>query len=465
MAQVHVTMASKFQFFYTLFALIFLGLVENTTVMAAPHVYKRVSSYQVLQRDPITNTATVLLNGAQKKTYKTGGPYTIGEATQVYVGDVWVMAGQSNMRGHGYYKDPFTGRNLTPSPIAGVHLFDSSENWTLAQDPTHTLWRSPRSVHRIIPDPTVSNSKVRPYRGASLGLSFAAKYRELNNKVPVGLVASAHGGVTLEQWKRPTQLNSTTEDTTLYGAMMARIAKVEQISGVLWFQGESDATAGVATAATYQERFAEWIDVLRRDLKRPELPFAFVQLASHRIDVPESMQAWMIVQDAQRKIMSGSSPYTAGVAALDCRLDDRVHVSAVGLQTIGKRLAVAATDAKQGNANRSTPLPKKAIYQESLSSQAPGLISILVQFDMAEGDDWKNKIDEELFGFELETEDKKAVILSARISSAKDKSVRLFLISTPKSPVSVSYGMNQAKVNLVTSRGMAVPAFRGLVVE
>jgi sialate O-acetylesterase len=458
-------MTTKFHIFFPLLALIFLGLVENTTAMSSIRVYKKVSSYQVLQRDPATNTATVLVD-SQTKVYQTGGPYTIGQATDVYVGDVWVMAGQSNMRGHGYFKDPFTGRNLAPSPIAGVNLFDSSENWTLAQEPTHALWRSPRSVHRKIPDPTVRDSQIRKYRGVSLGLAFAKKYRELNNEVPVGLVASAHGGVTLEQWKRPEELNSTTEDTTLYGAMMARITKVEQIAGVLWFQGESDATAGVETASTYQSRFAAWIDVLRKDLQRPELPFAFVQLAAHRIDVSESMKAWMIVQDEQRKVMmDSSSPYTAGIAALDCRLDDRVHVSAVGLQTIGKRLAIAATDAKQGKANRSTPLPKKATYKKSLSSQSPGLISILVEFDMAEEDEWENKIDDELFGFELETDDKSATILSARVSSSKDKSVRLFLIGAPKSPVTVSYGMNQNKVNLVTKRGMAVPAFRGLIVE
>lgn len=461
-------MTARAQFLFTLLvAPILFGLIKSTTAMnTTPHVYKAVSSYQVLQRDPITNTATVLLPNNKNKTFNTGGPYTIGQATEVYVGDIWVMAGQSNMRGHGYFKDPFTGHNVTPSPIAGVNLFDSSENWTLAKEPTHTLWQSPRSVHHTIPDPTVRNPKIRQYRGASLGLAFAAKYRALNNNVPVGLVASAHGGVTLEQWKRPEQLNNVTEDTTLYGAMMARITKVEQIAGVLWLQGESDATTVPDTAATYQLRFTQWIDVLRKDMKRPELPFVFVQIASHRIDVPEQMEAWMVVQDQQRKMMTNSSsPHTAGVAAFDCRLDDRVHVSAIGLQTIGQRLAIAATDAKQGKASRSTPLPTKATYQSSLSGQEPGLMSIFIEFDIAQEDNWKNSVDDELFGFQLETDDNKVAILSARVSSLKDKSVRLFLNQQPKSPVTVSYGMNQTKVNLITSRGMAVPAFKGLIVE
>ena len=53
-------------------------------------------------------------------------------AQHVYVGDLWILAGQSNMQGYGDMIDV-----ETPSPY--VHSFESRYDWVIAEEPLHRL--------------------------------------------------------------------------------------------------------------------------------------------------------------------------------------------------------------------------------------------------------------------------------------------------------------------------------------
>jgi sialate O-acetylesterase len=419
-------------------------------------IYTQVSSFQVLQRDA-TNTAQVLVNG-QVTSWNVGGPYTIGNASHVLVGDIWVMAGQSNMRGHGFFNDMFSGHSLIPSPEADIHLFDSTEQWRVASEPTHALRLSKRSVHHTLPDPTVSNPSVTAYRGASLGLAFAKRYKEINY-VPVGLIASAHGGTTLENWKRPDVLDEKSADTTLYGAMMDRIRETGgNIAGVLWYQGESDADTK-DMSDSYGERFKLWLDTLRKDT-RADLPVAFVQIGPHRVDnKPDMITGWMTVQDEQRKLF-GMDDRTAGVSGVDCELDDRLHVSASGLDKIGYRLANAATLTLQNRATHATPLCKRAYYQEGFTD-AGEKVRQTVKLEFSGMEDRSFPLDLNVQGFGIKN-GSSSLILKVQVER-DGKSVRIYFTSTPPHPFYIEYGMNQYG-NLVADDGMAVAAFKGLAV-
>ncbi|KAI8881308.1 hypothetical protein K501DRAFT_286469 [Backusella circina FSU 941] len=401
--------------------------------------------------------AQVLLNG-QVTQWNVGGPYMIGNATDVFVGDIWVMAGQSNMRGHGFLKDMFSGASLIPSPSPDVHLYDSTEQWRVASEPTHALRLSMRSVHHTLPDPTVSNPAVTDYRGASLGLAFSKRYRDIHH-VPVGLIASAHGGTTLENWKRPAVLDEASGDTTLYGAMMDRIRKTGgSIAGVLWYQGESDTEL---MPETYGERFKVWLDTLRHDT-RPDLPVAFVQIGAHRVDNnPKMITGWMTVQDEQRKLF-GMDERIAGVSGVDCALDDRLHLSAAGLNKLGYRLANAASFALQGRAPDATPICKRAYYQEGMSDAGERVRqTVRLEFSGMEGERMF-PLDLDVQGFSIKN-GSKSLVLKVQVEQ-DGKSVRIYLTSTPPQPFYIEYAMNQYG-NLVTDDGMAVPAFKGLAVS
>jgi sialate O-acetylesterase len=277
----------------------------------------------------------------------TGGPYQIevrvsgvpnvkDSVSNVWVGDLWVLAGQSNMEGVGDLV------NLT-QPIDPVHSFDMADRWGIAVDPLHTLptaidkvhWRKNKQgeLERLTgpeAEAFVSNRK----KGAGLGLPFAIEmYRRTG--VPVGLVPCAHGGTSMDQWSPALKAEG---GGSLYGATIRRIGAVGgRIKGILWYQGESDASA--KDAPGYQQKFEKLIEAFRADTGQPDLPFYFVQIGRH---VNNGGQAeWNHVQEMERQIEL-KVPHTGMVASIDVELDDPIHVSTDDQKRIGRRLAALA---------------------------------------------------------------------------------------------------------------------------
>ena len=211
-----------------------------------------------------------------------GGPYTItcrakvGNATiangsvgPVFVGDLWVLAGQSNMEGVGDLVD------VTP-PNPRVMLLGSDGKWQQAEEPLHWLVDSPDPVHSGDPKTRAERSaqthKTRK-KGAGLGLPFAVAMVE-STGVPVGLVACAHGGTSMAQWSPAKKEQG---GGSLYGSMLRQVNLAGgKVKGVLWYQGESDAMGGASKV--YPKVFADFIAAVRSDFGQPELPFYYVQI-------------------------------------------------------------------------------------------------------------------------------------------------------------------------------------------
>jgi len=277
-----------------------------------------------------------------------GGPYRVevrvaanGETleacalTNVLAGDVWVLAGQSNMQGVGNRIDV-----ETPDPR--VNTFSMSYEWRIAEEPLHTLAESPDSVHF---DPAQGEEerakKISSWRdgskGAGLGLAFAKEMVRRTGR-PVGLIASAHGGTSMAQW------NPALKDqggASLYGSMCQQVAAAGgRVRGVLWYQGESDANPDAA--AVFPEKLAELIGAMRRDFDNPALPFLQVQIG--RVVLPWNVDAWNSIQTAQLAATT-SIPNTGVVASVDLALDDGIHIGTPGLKSLGIRLANLAEQA------------------------------------------------------------------------------------------------------------------------
>ncbi len=214
----------------------------------------------------------------------TGGPYIIsvtykrqGEAARrgwtdvrpVYVGDLWILAGQSNMEGVGKLID-------VTEPHDGVMALGMDGKWVRAEEPLHWLVDSPDPVHSGDPSTRAERSakdhKTRN-SGAGLGLPFAVAMVEATG-VPVGLVICAHGGTSMEQWS-PSKKDQGGK--SLYGSMLRQVKLAGgKVKGVLWYQGESDASDKAAPG--YAKTFADFIGAVRGDLDTPDLPFYFVQI-------------------------------------------------------------------------------------------------------------------------------------------------------------------------------------------
>lgn len=233
------------------------------------------------------------------------------------VGDVFVIAGQSNAAGRA--KNP-----IQDDPELGVHVLRSSGVWDLA---THPLGETTNAVH------------VGHYEnhnpGHSPWLHFAKRLkRELG--YPIGLVPAAYGGAPLRWW-------NPDENGALMTNMLEMLADYHiHPKAVLWYQGEAEGYED--SAQTYLQRFADTVAHCRRLLDQPELPFLTVQLNRCTNESSEHLdRQWGMVREAQRQAWH-TLDHVAVVPANDLALYDFIHNSSQGNLVVGERCALAALD-------------------------------------------------------------------------------------------------------------------------
>ena len=272
-----------------------------------------------------------------------GGPYRLEVRLQgsdsvisianLLVGDLWVLAGQSNMEGHGDLVDV-----QQSSPL--VHSFDMSDRWLIAEEPLHTVVSAVDPVHwplnaervpeRLTGQP-LENYVVNRKKGSGLGLPFGVEMVARTN-VPVGLIPAAHGGTSMDQWSPALK---DREGESLYGSMYRRVqAAGGRVKGVLWYQGESDANP--KAAPSFLAKFEAFVKAVRADFNQPELPFYYVQIGRH-ID-KSNISEWNAVQLAQLRAET-EIPRSGMVAAVDLQLDDGIHIGTPDLKRLSRRLA------------------------------------------------------------------------------------------------------------------------------
>ncbi len=287
----------------------------------------------------------------------TGGPYTlelslVDAAQQVLaktafhhllVGDLWLLAGQSNMQGVGNLKD--ASQPVTP-PHPLVNVFRMRHLWDEAREPLHRLWESQDIVHRTpygeafkeVPSLEASDRFTgEQIKGAGCGLPFAA-YLADKTGVPQGLVPVAHGGTSMAQWNPDLR---TEGGKSLYGSLLHTLKAVGgKVAGVLWYQGESDAQA--EAAKVFRANCHKLVEALRKDCGDPALPFYYVQIGCFAItETPEGAKYWCEIREIQRTD-EAEIPNSKVVSVIDLPLDDLIHVSTSGHQRLGKRLAKLA---------------------------------------------------------------------------------------------------------------------------
>ena len=311
----------------------------------------------VLDGGPVASVQYRLTDGAWRKAdvaggcftgvvraVPVGGPYTlevrvngknIRRIPGLLVGDLWILAGQSNMDGCGKLI------NLEP-PNRMVHALYYNETWGIAKDPLCIVVDSIDPVHWPTPDPAEIETHRqwdRDFReiGASLGVRFGKDLYKATG-VPVGLLVCPHGGTSLEQWSPKLKSEG---GNSFYGSMLRRVNESGgKVAGCLWYQGESDAL-GPAQGVGYKDDFRFLIESMRADLGFPKMPFIYVQLALFFGDDAASRDGWNRVQRDQLAIEK-EMPNLAMVPAIDSTISDFIHADAVSLRRIGARMAHVA---------------------------------------------------------------------------------------------------------------------------
>jgi sialate O-acetylesterase len=334
---------------------------------------------------PLTNISSNTWS-AELKAVPVGGPYTLelrapGATTvavrDLLVGDLWVLAGQSNMEGVGDLID-------VQQPDPKVHSFTMYDEWTLAKEPLHELAAATDAVHwgksKTSPLQGAELARYREARkkGAGLGLPFAVEMVRRTG-IPVGLIPCAHGGTSMAQWDPALKDKG---GNSLYGAMYRRFQAIgSNVTGVLWYQGEAEASP--KAEPVFRERFIDLIEAVRRDFNQPDLPFYYVQIG--RYINADNQTYWSAVQNTQR-LVEAQVKRVGVVPAVDYSLDDVIHVSTQSHKLLAVRLANLATRDLFPELKTYAQVKRGPRVQTAAYTQGTGTAGIIrVSFDEVNG--------------------------------------------------------------------------------
>lgn len=152
----------------------------------------------------------------------------------------------------------------------------------------------------------------------------------------------------------PAKVFPTREPAGCYNAMIAPLRGLA-LTGVLWYQGETNASRG---PAGYAEKMLALVQCWRSLFRRPDLPFLYVQLPNLTLQA----RGYARLRDEQRKALVLDR--TAMVVTLDVGEDNDLHP--IGKEPIGRRLAIVADALVYGgNHEFMGPLVSRAWKEES----------------------------------------------------------------------------------------------------
>lgn len=421
---------------------------------------------------------------------KAGGPYTLKIhsdkdsllVSEVYVGEVWLATGQSNMerklsmseKGEAAVR---TARNthirflMVPQVYYKGHKVTSKMQWQTATTPQ------------------VANM-------SAIGYYFACELqKELG--VPVGIICCYRGGTPAEAWVKEETLAEDSKlapiwenyrevaiaDDTLYEEKMSKYKSLYKIyndsvalgyknairpfepvgpkhhkrpcglyhnmlqtiipytaKGVIWYQGEGNAERGEQYKTLFPALIKQW----RADFHRPNLPFYFVQLSNFDHPYWQQNPHWAELRDAQLFTWK-SVKNTAMVVSIDKGEENDVHP--IYKRPIGERLAACALHLQYG---KSTPY-SGPVYR---SMKVKGS-KVEISFDFCysglstKGDSPK--------GFSVCGSDHCFMPAKARISGNKV----IIWADEVTTPVAVRYGWsNWTDANLFNKDGLPATPFR-----
>lgn len=308
-------------------------------------------------------------NGAWSLSVQTppaGGPYQLtfddGARTtlnDVWVGEVWICSGQSNMEMpmKGFKNQPIenANRDILRSKNKQLRLFTVKRTSTI--DPQSDVTGSWKMA---TPESVAEFSATAYY--------FGRMVQEITD-VPVGLIVAAWGGSACEAWMKAEWLRAFPEaripqtaaditsknrtPTALYNGMLHPLIGLT-MRGVIWYQGEDNCNR----AHTYADMFATLINGWRGAWKQGDFPFYYCQIAPYDyalIGEPgKAVHNSAYLREAQAEVEQ-RVPNTGMAVLLDAGMKSCIHPS--NKQVAGERLALLALSKTYGIAGINAESP------------------------------------------------------------------------------------------------------------
>ncbi len=242
--------------------------------------------------------------------------------------------------------------------------------------------------------------------------------------------------------KPPAELRDQNSPGVLYNGMIAAVVPYT-IRGVIWYQGESNASRAYQYRNLFPALIRDWRTAWGQ--KEP-FPFLFVQLANFKAPQPQPGESeWAELREAQTFALN--EPKTAMAVAID--IGDANDIHPRNKLDVGKRLALAA----RGVAYEDTLL--KTYSGPMFRSMTVEGNKVRILFDhTADGLLARKGVPK---GFAIAGEDRKFVWAHARIEG---NSVVVWSAAVPK-PTAVRYGWaDNPECNLYNTEGLPASPFR-----
>ena len=384
------------------------------------------------------------------------------EFTDVLVGDVWFVAGQSNAE----YPTQITYDYNPETPDEA----DNTQLIRLYYQTVSYLDQEPElgdSIHKDVISGDYCWEKTDATsvgRFSAIGYYFAKNIIKNQSKVPIGMVMMAASGRAIRHLM-PLEIAETfgyTTGGTAYNCMTYPFLKMN-IRGMLFYQGESDNWVDDQGAPdNYNEQLAAYIKYFR-DWYGYDFPFYSCQLSSHAgyIATPDGWPGLYNIRCEQEEALSEIDNYYLAVTYdLGVMSDSEPEMAhPYNKKPVGDRLSYFALAQYYDSSSYDidswqSPVPKAMEWSED---------SVLITFDHV-GKGLELSTGDKLKGFYLL--DKDLVIL--RTTDAEivgDNQVKVELKENARADtVYVGYAADfvcpPASHNLVNSNGLPCAAFR-----
>ena len=266
----------------------------------------------------------------------------VTELAKVYVGDVFVAAGQSNMELNytQYYPENSAnfGNGIIKETDLPKPLVDKNVKFVIADhDVKNTDF--PLANVNLNAGAWLNADSMNSLHLSYLTQQFALQLRAKHPNVPVGIIQTAWGGTPIRRHVRGGDI---------YANHIAPL-KDFHVAGVLWYQGCDDAM-NFATATEYESQMTALINQYRTVFGRKNLPFLYVQLARWT-----NYQYTQNVREAQRTTLDNANLHDRSNVAMTVSLDTDKGTSALihplGKDILGARMAAQYLAMENGTKN------------------------------------------------------------------------------------------------------------------
>ncbi len=255
----------------------------------------------------------------------------------ILIGEVWLCSGQSNME--------MTFKGFKNEAIKDATFFINNANKDLGIRMLNVQKTTSSSSSYHGKGKWKENS-VENLPSFSAAAYFFALQLQKNLNTPVGIINSSFGGSSIEGWLDSSSVQKYSDldyktsilDTlqwkrpcVIYEAML-KPYKDYSISGVVWYQGESN----VGRYATYAQKFQDLISLWRSDFNNQNLPFYVVEIAP--FEYSELSQAAKLREAQFKGVILDKNSYFVSTNDLVLESESKnIHPSQK--KQIGERLA------------------------------------------------------------------------------------------------------------------------------